>query len=766
VETISVDEEVIELQYQIENTLKNKIYDIVFLTECFEKLIEVEPQNIEYLFSFTKKLQKKKENALASQLLLALYERFKDSFKERNLSRHLLKLLKLTFLYSPHRKELKDDILEAYRQTYHERENLEHYIEKSQIEDEGNLSEAINRLDIYLTFDKGSYVLQETFGIGQVLRVDLESDRFILDFFGKVDPKTNKILQPGKKGHAVTARMLPQFVVPLDPQSFRLQCHLDLEKIKQLSKEDPVSILRLVLNDFANRMNLKQLKATLIPHIIPTSKWSSWWKDLRTQIQEDPYFTIGEGPSALIEVLEIARSHDDSYITKFRAGKNITEMLEEARNIIQNTSNAGAHFKQEVLRICELYKNKPETSLPQQVELLLFLKENEDFFPIDVECNIALYLTTPQLAQEVIEGVHIEEYQQTLLKLYQHFHPNAYLDFFAEALFFTQRKNWEFLWKQFKNHPDIANNLIARLDANNDAYPNQYQWLAKNVFERRFEKFQVPSDIRIFENLLRLLGKLAILNSNTSDKEELLAVRKSLASLKSILTYKDSFYIQRYIEKAAPHEVAYFDQLLHTKIAVSESLRATLSKHVVKRLSVEASTSSYRPSLTVQPEEDVLYVTEVSLQRKKEEYQKIVKELIPQTIIEIGVAREHGDLSENAEYDAAQEKLARLREREQRLGFELNNSRLIDFNEITGKTVTVGTQVTLEDTDTEEQSIFTLLGAWDGDEENNIISYKSPFAQNLIGKVVGTEGSFALENTSKPFNYKIIKIEVTSAPKK
>jgi alanyl-tRNA synthetase len=101
VETISVDEEVIELQYQIENTLKNKIYDIVFLTECFEKLIEVEPQNIEYLFSFTKKLQKKKENALASQLLLALYERFKDSFKERNLSRHLLKLLKLTFLYSP-----------------------------------------------------------------------------------------------------------------------------------------------------------------------------------------------------------------------------------------------------------------------------------------------------------------------------------------------------------------------------------------------------------------------------------------------------------------------------------------------------------------------------------------------------------------------------------------------------------------------------------------------------------------------------------------
>jgi transcription elongation factor GreA-like protein len=112
-------------------------------------------------------------------------------------------------------------------------------------------------LDIYLTFDKGSYVLQETFGIGQVLRVDLESDRFILDFFGKVDPKTNKILQPGKKGHAVTARMLPQFVVPLDPQSFRLQCHLDLEKIKTTLKRRPCQYLKTRLKRFCKPDELK-----------------------------------------------------------------------------------------------------------------------------------------------------------------------------------------------------------------------------------------------------------------------------------------------------------------------------------------------------------------------------------------------------------------------------------------------------------------------------------------------------------------------------
>ena len=231
---------------------------------------------------------------------------------------------------------------------------------------------------------------------------------------------------------------------------------------------------------------------------------------------------------------------------------------------------------------------------------------------------------------------------------------------FADAVFFTNRKNWEFLWKEIKNEPEIANAVISKLDAKNETYPNQYQWLSKNVFERKWEAFQTPTDIRVFENLLRLLGKLTTQGANTADKHELVLVRKTIASIKSLLSYKDCFYIQRYIEQAQSSDVVYFDELLHNKIAISESMRATLSKHVVKRLAADASLSYGEAERQKQEKEkqddQTLYVTENSLRRKKKEYEEIIKVQIPQTLIDIRVAREHGDLSENAEYDAAQEK--------------------------------------------------------------------------------------------------------------
>lgn len=105
----------------------------------------------------------------------------------------------------------------------------------------------------------------------------------------------------------------------------------------------------------------------------------------------------------------------------------------------------------------------------------------------------------------------------------------------------------------------------------------------------------------------------------------------------------------------------------------------------------------------------------------------------------IEIARGHGDLSENADYDAAKEEQgmieARLREYETKLAL----SQVIDPTSLSGDRVKFGATVSFEDVDTEEQRTYTIVGEHEADIKLGRISVSAPVARALIGKAVGEE---------------------------
>ena len=107
----------------------------------------------------------------------------------------------------------------------------------------------------------------------------------------------------------------------------------------------------------------------------------------------------------------------------------------------------------------------------------------------------------------------------------------------------------------------------------------------------------------------------------------------------------------------------------------------------------------------------------------------------------IEIARGHGDLSENADYDAAKEEQgmieARIREYETKLAL----SQVIDPTSLSGDRVKFGATVTFEDVDTEEQNTYTIVGAHEADIKLGRISVSAPVARALIGKAIGDEVS-------------------------
>lgn len=106
---------------------------------------------------------------------------------------------------------------------------------------------------------------------------------------------------------------------------------------------------------------------------------------------------------------------------------------------------------------------------------------------------------------------------------------------------------------------------------------------------------------------------------------------------------------------------------------------------------------------------------------------------------EIGVAREHGDLRENAEYHAAKEKQGMIEARIAEIEDHIARADIIDPKNNVGETVKFGAYVTLEDTDSGETKKYRIVGPDEADLKKGTISATSPVARALVGRKKGDE---------------------------
>ncbi|MEQ3697203.1 MAG: transcription elongation factor GreA [Pseudomonadales bacterium] len=110
----------------------------------------------------------------------------------------------------------------------------------------------------------------------------------------------------------------------------------------------------------------------------------------------------------------------------------------------------------------------------------------------------------------------------------------------------------------------------------------------------------------------------------------------------------------------------------------------------------------------------------------------------PTIIKSIAVAREHGDLKENAEYHAAREQQGFCEGRIQEIEAKLSDAQIIDIKKIPAtEKVIFGVTVTIINVDTDEEKTYRIVGEDEANPAENRISYSSPIARGLIGKMVG-----------------------------
>ena len=128
----------------------------------------------------------------------------------------------------------------------------------------------------------------------------------------------------------------------------------------------------------------------------------------------------------------------------------------------------------------------------------------------------------------------------------------------------------------------------------------------------------------------------------------------------------------------------------------------------------------------------------------------------PAIIKAIAEAREHGDLSENAEYHSAREKQSFIEGRIKELEAVLSLAEVIDPTKLSGA-IKFGATVTLVDEDTDEEKTYQIVGEYEADIEKGLLNIKSPIARALIGKDEGD--SVEVRTPGGDRGYEVLKIE-------
>jgi transcription elongation factor GreA len=125
----------------------------------------------------------------------------------------------------------------------------------------------------------------------------------------------------------------------------------------------------------------------------------------------------------------------------------------------------------------------------------------------------------------------------------------------------------------------------------------------------------------------------------------------------------------------------------------------------------------------------------------------------------IAEAREHGDLSENAEYHAARERQSFIEGRIIELEDVISRADVIDLTKLSGTTIRFGASVTVADVESDEETTYQLVGPYETDLKKNKISIQSPLGRALIGKTVGDTAEVTAPGGAKGYEVLSVKFK-------
>jgi transcription elongation factor GreA len=567
----------------------------------------------------------------------------------------------------------------------------------------------------------GTFCLHKSWGFGRVSEWNLLLNQIVIDF-------------AGKKSHPMQAEYAAENVTPLAPEHFLARKATDLAAIKNLASENPAALVRNILESLDGKATAQQIGEWLVGDVFTETEWKRWWESTKKALKASGVFSVPAKKTDPIQIRDEGVSHADELIDAFNKARQPKQQIAALEQIIKSYQQFGEPEKQlqPIIATIENMTVRNQKMHPEfAFELIIARDDLLGCIPSLHTTHIGLTLSKLILEEDerlilVLAKLPAAKEKRILQAL-----PTALGPRWTERGLDLMQKSHGRMVAQIPRilseagKHDELRAMLERSIREHSATSEMLAWLCS---EREQWSELVTQELlgAIFAALERdqhnTAGRAGKLYRTLVEDRQLLGdiFRKS-----DVATARD--WMRRL-------------QLSHL---FDELTKRSLLARLVK---VYPELESMITGVQTQGETASLIVSWSSLERRKAEYEELIKTKIPENTREIALARSYGDLSENFEFKAAKQMQSVLMRRKTELEQMLHNARGTSFESVDTSRVSIGTIVTLRNVETNTEETYTILGAWDGDPDRHIISYQTAIGQALLGHEVGDNVSLNAEH--------------------
>ena len=698
--------------------------------EVWARLVQLVPQEIDFFYHVQRKIADHFGTERSAALMQDLYDYYKEE-KDWNTA---IDILKLVLASDDKDNWARKEIVECFKAKYAKHSQLDEYIKVSNLAQSWrNVFEAIDDFEKHIAFDEGCFVFHRTWGVGRIAKVN--NDELTIDF-------------AKKRGHTMSLKMGITALQTLDKDHiWVLKSIMKREELAAKVKANPEWALKTIIRSFDNNCDFKRIKHELIPSLMSDKEWTNWSTKARKIVKENPEFGINPTNIDFYTVHTRPISLDEKLSNEFKAQKNFFERIEIIFNIMENGDTDSDGF-QDMFNYFESFLKAFSQVNEQVIAAYLVVAKLTTVLPhlsTAKHHNFAELFAQIENPAAVYLGIDNKELRSAYLRNIKNLIPDwsdHYVRLFPVVL------SIEVLNPLLEEYPEKVKELASTCFKDYKEYREAVIWFFKNTQEEPWFK---ELNIDYEHQIIVLIHILDITYREIASRRNTTENRKINKQIHTILFGKDALlenFILAHDEDAVTR--------LYTLVSDIKDLDPPIKMQLRNRILEKYKNFKFFDEVEKTVTGRGLIVTAKMLDEKKKELKRLIEVEIPRNSKEVGFALSLGDLRENSEYKAAKEEQNRLNNTVSRLQEELERAQVFDPTTITTTRVGFGTIVVLEKPDTQTKETYTILGPWESDPENGVISYMSPLGTNLLNHKAGETLSFTVNEEEK--TYKILDI--------
>lgn len=627
---------------------------------------------------------------------------------------------------------LEDDFREAIRERYDDHPALRTLLQKSGLDREIT-AENLETFEELVRFTPGTYVYHSSgWGTGRIRRIRRSSGKLEIDF-------------QERAGHQMSLEAAANYVNVIpekDPRSLYFEGE---ETLRESLHEEPEEIVGAYLQARNRDIELKELRSLLKDFVFSDSQWTSWWNKVRPKLMKHPNIDLSGRTRPDLEYRESEKTPDRELEEKLKYEDRPEGVRSTVRNFmsfIKNNENIRKSAKDALRDKFEYFRKKAHEGKHRSefVQLLLYLDRKTNLVERDqIEELIGDVLFTDGNREDRVRRITnaLGELQSArdigivLDVIEEQLDETGAARLQSELLLHVNGSLWtEVIDRLVENdRREYIAEALYRLTGLPGKHPLSFISMVRYRNRDAVQEIAdfLPSELELFRNLIELAEA-------TSDRylPDDYTVRQMTREIEGVLKKNDA----ELIESVVPLMDRETTRDLRDRVKRLRNVKDTTRAAILSRMDdieEEEEKAGYFW------ESELLFSTEEGIEKRQKEYQELVEEKLPANRKAVKKAREMGDVSENAELDAALEERSLLTSRAQKIKGELDRARSLSEVDLEEGIVQPGTAVSVVDTETGEERHFRILGPWDVDEHENTISYETPIAQGLLGAEPGDE---------------------------